>query len=404
MIGSEEVGETNNNKRSEATQSENEEGSPSTVNLVAKWGKNKVHLSNLSTTITIGEVKEMLSYKTGVLPKRQKLIGISLRNSSTKVSDDSCLQDIKTKGGTKNKSNNDMVLEHSFILMGTPEDKIFVDPSEKMDLPEVVDDFDLDFSAGSTEWFRHVTNEENLRKFTESTEIHVMNEPRQGKPLLVLDLDHTLLDFSSRALLHSSATTSVAASMKRPYMDQFLAQVYPFYDMVVWSQTSWRWLETKLIELNMLTNPNYKFCFVLDKTSMFSITSIHKTKKKEYRHFIKPLKIIWSQFPSNWGPHNTVHLDDLARNFALNPQSGLRVTAFHRKKIKAGKRDVELLGLGKYLESLGSMRPSMAFDRVDFRRWQDVISGKVTLIEEGEDKKQDGSHKDDNADGNSQSK
>eukprot|EP00548_Thalassiothrix_antarctica_P007418 CAMPEP_0194140438 /NCGR_PEP_ID=MMETSP0152-20130528/9987_1 /TAXON_ID=1049557 /ORGANISM="Thalassiothrix antarctica, Strain L6-D1" /LENGTH=396 /DNA_ID=CAMNT_0038838685 /DNA_START=26 /DNA_END=1213 /DNA_ORIENTATION=+ len=389
----------------EATQSEkNEESPPSmTVNLVAKWGKNKVHLSNLSATITIGEVKEMLSNKTGVLPKRQKLIGLSLRNRSTKLNDDSCLQDIKSKGGTKSKSNNNEngVLEHSFILMGTPEDKIFVDPSEKIDLPEVVDDFDLEFSAGSTEWFRHAANEDNLRKFTESTQIHVMNEPRQGKPLLVLDLDHTLLDFSSKALIQSSNTaTSVADSMKRPYMDQFLAQVYPFYDMVVWSQTSWRWLETKLIELNMLTNPNYKFCFVLDKTSMFSITSIHKTKKKEYRHYIKPLKIIWSQFPKNWGPHNTVHLDDLARNFALNPESGLRVTAFHRKKNKAGKRDVELSGLGKYLESLASMTPTMSFDRVNFRRWQDVVSGKMLLTEEGgnDEKKQDKSpHGDDNA-------
>mmetsp|Transcript_17294 Transcript_17294/g.25550 ORF Transcript_17294/g.25550 Transcript_17294/m.25550 type:complete len:392 (+) Transcript_17294:124-1299(+) len=351
------------------------------INIIAKWGGKKLQLQDLSETTTIGEVKEILSGKTGVLPKRQKLIGLSLKNKSisSTVGDDSCLGDVQTKVGLKNKNDNNVV-EHSFILMGTPEDKIFVDPAEKADLPDVVDDFDLDFCAGSTEWIQHVANEENLRKFTESTQIHVINEPRQGKPLLVLDLDHTLLDFSSKALLHSDSTTAaVAASMKRPYMDEFLAKVYRYYDMVVWSQTSWRWLETKLIELNMLTNPNYKFCFVLDKTSMFSITSIHKTKKKEYQHFIKPLKILWSQFPGQWGPHNTVHLDDLARNFALNPQSGLRVTAFYRKKSKAAKRDVELLGLGQYLELLATTQPSLSFDQVDFQRWQEVIRGKESL-------------------------
>ena len=37
------------------------------------------------------------------------------------------------------------------ILMGTPEEEIFVDPSEKTDLPDIIDDFDLDFNAGSEE-------------------------------------------------------------------------------------------------------------------------------------------------------------------------------------------------------------------------------------------------------------
>ena len=28
--------------------------------------------------------------------------------------------------------------------------------------------------------------------------------------------------------------------MKRPYMDDFLTKAYQHYDLVVWSQTSWR--------------------------------------------------------------------------------------------------------------------------------------------------------------------
>lgn len=68
-------------------------------------------------------------------------------------------------------------------------------------------------------WLNHVAKEENLKKFTESTMIHIMQPPREGKPLLVLDLDHTLLDFSSKTLQRDSTTHQVgagmAASMKR---------------------------------------------------------------------------------------------------------------------------------------------------------------------------------------------
>ena len=68
-------------------------------------------------------------------------------------------------------------------------------------------------------WLQHVANGENLKKFTESTAVHVMHEPREGNPLCVLDLDHTLLDFSSKALARDNSTRLVgaglAAAMKR---------------------------------------------------------------------------------------------------------------------------------------------------------------------------------------------
>ena len=246
-----------------------------------------------------------------------------------------------------------------------------------------MDDFDLDFSAGSDEWQQHVANGENLKKFTEKTKIHIMNPPRPNKPLLVLDLDRTLLHFSRQMLeqdtsggRQSGSGHDVAQSMKRPYMDQFLTQCYAHWDMVVWSQTSWRWLETKLIELGMLSNPGYKFCFVLDKTSMFTITSTRRSTGKSVTHHVKPLQLIWSKFPDRWSSKNTCHIDDLGRNFALNLGSGIKVTPFDRKKAKA-RRDVELLGLGNYLEMLA--KSNLDFDTVDFDSWRDVVAGNKTL-------------------------
>ena len=136
-----------------------------------------------------------------------------------------------------------------------------------------------------------------------------------------------------------------------------------------------QWLETKLTELGMLTTPGYKFCFVLDKTSMFTITST-KRDGASFVHHIKPLQIIWTKFP-RWGSHNTVHVDDLSRNFALNLGSGLKVSGFYRKKSSA-RRDSELLGLSRYLEQVAQSGAS--FDDVDFNEWLEVVSGKQSLI------------------------
>ena len=135
-----------------------------------------------------------------------------------------------------------------------------------------------------------------------------------------------------------------------------------------------------MTELGMLTHPGYKICFVLDKTSMFQIVSTNRSGKKVIHH-VKPLQIIWSKFP-HWNSHNTAHLDDLARNFALNLGSGLKCTAYYRKKKKkrnaaGGINDSELLGLGRFLELLATNEKVQDnFDDVDFSFWQDYVSGK----------------------------
>lgn len=44
----------------------------------------------------------------------------------------------------------------------------------------------------------HTQQPHNKNRFTAKTAVHLINPPRPGKRLLVLDLDHTLLDFSDR--------------------------------------------------------------------------------------------------------------------------------------------------------------------------------------------------------------
>lgn len=50
------------------------------------------------------------------------------------------------------------------------------------------------------------------------------------------------------------------------------------------------------------------------------------------QQYVKPLEVIWAKCSSlGWGPHNTIHVDDLERNFELNKQSGVLISPFHLK-------------------------------------------------------------------------
>jgi len=55
------------------------------------------------------------------------------------------------------------------------------------------------------------------------------------------------------------------------------------------------------------------------------------------QNYVKPLEIIWAKCASfGWGPHNTIHVDDLERNFELNKQCGVLISPFHLKPSMAG--------------------------------------------------------------------
>jgi len=207
---------------------------------------------------------------------------------------------------------------------------------------------------------------DTLQRTRSALNINFISSRRSGKKLLVLDLDFTLFD------MHSSSSNFL--SLKRPFTDEFLTAVYPFYDIIIWSQTSWRWLEIKLTELGMLTNVNYRIMFVLDKTCMFSVeadsAASSSSSTRVHTHHVKPLAILWqhSQLAGfNYGPHDTVHVDDLARNFALNPQSGLKIKAYKHSSVNRA-RDTELVPLARYLSAI-AMRVS-DFSTLNHRAWK----------------------------------
>ncbi|KAG0245409.1 hypothetical protein BGW41_000036 [Actinomortierella wolfii] len=274
---------------------------------------------------------------TNVQPKRQKLMLVK-----GKLPDDSVVL-----------SSLSLKDNQTFLMMGTPEANVLKQPEV---MPDVYNDLEEDYVPDDETFANHALNQKNLKKVIEKCEINLMHPLRPGKKLLVLDLDYTLIDCK---VLGIHPTFEVI----RPGLHEFMTICYEYYDIVIWSQTSWRALEAKVTTLGLLTHSDYKVSFVMDISTMFSVTS--QRDGKPFRHQVKALDIIWSKFPM-YSAKNTIHVDDLSRNFAMNPRSGLKISAFKNGPI-ARQTDRELLHLAEYLVSIATHED---FQLLDHKHWK----------------------------------
>ncbi|KDN45936.1 HAD-superfamily subfamily IIID h protein [Tilletiaria anomala UBC 951] len=317
-----------------------------------------VHSVRLTTLDEVSDLKAILFSLTDVPAERQKLIGLT---KGKLPSDDTLIGQLAFPPSSVKGKTAEGLKEVSMILVGTPKALTFKDIGKA---DEALEDLiqgeaaDLDPKAVDEQLLPH-RNPKYIAKvemiIKRFSDFPLITPPRPGKKLLVLDLDYTLVD--TDRLLHSPGPAMESA---RPGMHDFLATVYPYYDLVCWSQTSWRWVDAKLTELHMLSDPRYKLSWVLDKTTMPSV----ETKGK--KHHVKPLELIWRRFgPEQYSPKNTLHIDDLSKNFAMNPGNGLKIKPYKNSP----HMDSELVAIGKYCLQLA--HPSVEdFTKIDHRSWK----------------------------------
>lgn len=315
-----------------------EEGEGVQVELIGKWN-GKEYPIVVSPNATVQDLKHRLEELTKVQPKRQKIMGLSIKGKV--APDDAPISALNVKP------------KHKFIMMGTVEEQINSIITAAADPSTVIDDFDYDYVPSEEEAKHNVEARTKLKKVIEKTQIQLIHEPRPTKKLLVLDLDYTILDCKK-----ISEEGVNLADYTRPYLQEFLAVCFKEYDIAVWSQTHWKWVEIKLTEMGLLTSDSYHISFVMDRTMMFPIISNHGGKKRE--HEVKALEIIWAKFP-NWNKTNTIHVDDLSRNFALNPKNGLKIPAF-KNALQTRSSDRVLLRLAKYLTLIAAQSDLSALD------------------------------------------
>ncbi|KAH7923553.1 HAD subfamily IIID h [Leucogyrophana mollusca] len=336
------------------------------IHLTFTWAGKHFNLE-LAESDRVYDLKASLMSLTNVPPERQKILGLV---KGKLPPDQERIADIKLVAGKK------------FTLIGTPEGDEIKDPSQLEFLPDVVNDLDVDFTENPAAATAYKNDQRNIRKVREASQklqINIIHPLREGKRLLVLDIDYTILD--TKPLTSGSLPPAECA---RPGLHEFLEAIYPYYDICIWSQTSWIWLETKLVELGMIgSSRNYHISFVLDKTCMFTVFS--ERNGQPYSHSVKALQIIWNHFPQ-FNAKNTIHVDDLvsphltatfhhsifsqSRNFALNPNEGLKIHAFKNAHTTQALADRELAKVARYLVHIASVAD---FQTLKHRDWKVVL-------------------------------
>lgn len=68
--------------------------------------------------------------------------------------------------------------------------------------------------------------------------------------------------------------------------------IYAEHGIIIWSATSMKWVELKMGQLGVLSNPDYKITALLDHLAMITVQS-------DSRGIFdcKPLGLIWAHFP-----------------------------------------------------------------------------------------------------------
>lgn len=388
------------------------------VELQARW-KGGVVVLTLSPeefkTFTVGDLKGKI-YSECLIPEDKQTLLFITNSSKKNLSNDDALNGAyfklpptlsnKLPNGTKRNRGMCLVecqcqtatlrkLLGAFVLVGTPEgehlpehgtgtgpdsnhNEIVVndlnnptswnyDPLEVMmtDINKQNEATAL-AAASPSRQLRTSIHMKRLSRAIANTEIRIINKPRQGSKLLVLDLDYTLFDCRG-------GTGSSIDTLTRPYMHQFLKAAYTNgFDIVVWSVISWKWVELKCMEIGIITASEFPVCFVLDRSSMFSVT-VPQKHGTDRAHEVKALDVIWHKFGGVWGPHNTLHVDDVSPNFAMNPKNGICVSPYRKDKRQS---DQELSLLAAYLTQIAS---NSDFSKIDHKRWMN--SARLYLSE-----------------------
>ncbi|EFN79180.1 Ubiquitin-like domain-containing CTD phosphatase 1 [Harpegnathos saltator] len=305
--------------------------------IVVRWSGKEYDILDLQEEDTVLTLKEYIYKETGVRPERQRLL--NLKSKGKAAQDDDIIGKLDLKPGYK------------VMLMGSREEDIAEASQAPENVPDVINDLDIEEEEVEIE-----KAEINLRKIQIRIERYMiteLNPLREGKKLLVLDIDYTLFD-------HKSVAES-GAELMRPYLHEFLTRAYKYYDIVIWSATSMRWINEKMKLLGVSNHPNYKIAFHLDVLAMITV---HTPKYGVVG--VKPLGIIWGKY-KQYSAKNTIMFDDIRRNFIMNPQSGLRIRPFKHAHITRVK-DVELVKLSKYLELIAKVDD---FQTLNHRKWEE---------------------------------
>lgn len=185
------------------------------------------------------------------------------------------------------------------------------------------------------------------------------------KPLLILDLDETLV-FATETPLVRAADFRVAEYhvYKRPHLAEFLASVFDAFDVAVWSSASDAYVES-VVDHIFPDRGELKFVWGRSKTTRKTFPDADgRVDHYDPRHveYIKPLKKVQRK---GWSLERILIIDDTPRKSMLNYGN-----AIYCRMFEGGLPDDELLLLLKYLQRI---KDQENFRSLEKRGWRDHI-------------------------------
>ncbi|KAI8101819.1 hypothetical protein M9434_006884 [Picochlorum sp. BPE23] len=319
--------------------------SQETVTLKIKFKGKELSVS-LSTSETVGSVKRVLERETHVNAKKQKLLG--LKAVQGRLDDDTLLGDLQPPPKVVMLLGS---VDSELAQMRRQEEisPCFQDPEEE----------DVVMPAGPVALMDRPEILAKLERRVLQANIKELHPPREGKKCIVLDIDYTFFDLGS--------SSERPRDLLRPHVELFLSRAYARWDIVIWSATSMKWIDVKLKELGLIDHPEFRITACMDYTAMVTVDNTGMTNKKVFD--CKPLHVLWKRYPQ-YTSSNTLMLDDLRRNFVLNPQNGLVIKPFKHSTTERGRSDREFLKLDLYLSKLAELE---SLDHLNHDEWQDTI-------------------------------
>lgn len=195
-----------------------------------------------------------------------------------------------------------------------------------------------------------------------------MNKTHAQKPLLILDLDETLVhavekDKALVGLSHDFSTQDYLV-YKRPHLAEFLARMWKLYDLAVWSAAGTQYVD-RVVE-----------CIWKDLPApLFVFSGVRSTRRFDHDsmqpYYIKDLKKVRKR---GFDARRMLIVDDIELNAQRNFGNAIYVREFNGEV-----DDNELLLLAVYLESIAGKDNFRAFEK---RHWRSTAASLLAPVSE----------------------
>ena len=146
--------------------------------MIVKWSGREYNIENIEPGESVKDLKRKIMDHTRVRPERQKLLNLKCKGKA--VTDDMKIGSLGLKENFK------------LMMMGSLEETIIESQKKPENLPEVINDLDIEEDDVAVQ--DKDINLEKVAKRVRDYEVKVLNPSRENMKLLVLDIDYTLFD------------------------------------------------------------------------------------------------------------------------------------------------------------------------------------------------------------------